>query len=333
MSPLTHFHFPLPNKVGGLASIADLYPEGKRRGIYILSFADGEMYVGRTDDITRRFDQHRKVYNDIVGLTLKRVAKHDLGEAARSVIHSLQREGRVIRNVTFSSSIPPGETRFDRVMLPEEQARWLEDTSYVDGTGARAEHYDDNDGNHDALRHTTRFEQFIRMPQAAKVIKVLKRYVEVGLPAFRRSEIDFWECSCLPGWSGQTSGEGVVYSRVNVNRQEVITISDGGLDGRSGPLQVSLYVARSAIEAVFGSLGGQLVEIHPTARVVDPQYEPAGGDQVALAIEGADAAVDLLKDPDIVQAIRLFNLRHMRKGSGAGGKYHCADLADRLLGS
>jgi MOSC domain-containing protein YiiM len=52
--------------VQGRASIADLFPQGKRCGLYILYFLDGEIYAGQALDVTRRYVQHCKVHCDIV---------------------------------------------------------------------------------------------------------------------------------------------------------------------------------------------------------------------------------------------------------------------------
>jgi hypothetical protein len=90
--------FPLPFIVRGRDSVEDLYLLGSRRGIYILYFADGELYVGQTDDVTQSFVEHRKANDDIVKLSFKRVGKRRLAEAERSVIASLQHQGYVVRN-------------------------------------------------------------------------------------------------------------------------------------------------------------------------------------------------------------------------------------------
>jgi hypothetical protein len=53
------------------------------------------------------------------------------------------------------------------------------------------------------------------MPFAADVVEVLQEYVAIGIPRARASEESFWSCTCLPA-----SG---VYSRININWQEVLT--------------------------------------------------------------------------------------------------------------
>jgi hypothetical protein len=49
--------------VTGLYSIAHLLPKSKRRcGIYVLSFRNGDRYVGQALDVVVRFAAHRRTY-------------------------------------------------------------------------------------------------------------------------------------------------------------------------------------------------------------------------------------------------------------------------------
>jgi predicted GIY-YIG superfamily endonuclease len=100
--------FSQPHHVQGRDSIADLFPSGKRCGLYILQFSDGEIYAGQALDVTRRYVQHRKVHCDIEKISFKRVAKKTLNEEERTLIWMLEHEGYRLRNITFTS-IPRGE--------------------------------------------------------------------------------------------------------------------------------------------------------------------------------------------------------------------------------
>ena len=113
-----------------------------------------------------------------------------------------------------------------------------------------------------------------------------------------------------------------VYSRVNINWQEVFTIFTS-----ANSLRFSLHLARSPLKEVFGNI----LERHPTLRYTDHRYVPGGQDQTNFEITGAKAAKKLLADEDVLRGIRLLNLRLMQKGPCAYGRYHCMDLADRLV--
>jgi hypothetical protein len=61
------------------------------------------------------------------------------------------------------------------------------------------------------------------------------------------------------------------------------------------------------------------------------QYTTGGQDQVCLTIYTSGAALELLEDPTILSAIRLFNVCMMKKGANANGRSHCMDLADLMI--
>lgn len=307
--------FTQPYTVEGRSSIADLFKPNNRCGLYILYFANGDLYAGQAVDVTRRYVQHCKVHSDIQGLSFRKVAQRNLDQEEQALIPSLERAGHSLRNFTFTS-VPKGESDFDLIMSLEEQERWISDLSYIDYGGSRV--------NDPVLRHkyTEKFRRFASMPSSNEVVEILRLYVRTGLPVIRRSELSFWCCSCLPG---NSQGGIRIYTRINVYWQEVLTIYENERE-----LCLSLHLARSPIESAFGSSTGPLVEMYPTLRVTGHQYKPGGYDQLHLEIRGAGATLKLLKDPVFLQAIRLFNLRLMKKGACNFGRYHCLDLADLL---
>jgi hypothetical protein len=293
-----------------------MYSPGNRCGLYILYFANNDLYAGQAIDVTRRFVQHRKIHNDIQKISFKRMAKRNLNEAELALIHSLERAGHSLRNITFTS-VPKGIADFDLVMSFEEQKRWLGDQDYVDYGGPRV---------HDLTlrnKYSRKFQQFTDMPSSDNVTAILRRYVRTCLPAFLRSELTFWSCSCLPGNSNTGY---IIHSRINVYWQEVCTV----FEDQQG-LGINVHLARSAVETAFGSSAGPLVEEYPTLRVIDHQYKPGGYDQTSLEIRGTQAVLRFLHDPILLHAIRVFNMRLMKKGACNYNRYHCFDLADRLV--
>ncbi len=298
-SPWKHVH--------GRASIADLFKPQRRCGIYVLRFSNGEFYVGKAVDVTRRYAQHRKTYGDIEEIAFKLVPRGKLGEVERSLIWGLEQKGWQLRNIA-QASMPKGESDFDLIMPPEEQERWLNALDYVDSGGERLVDPDLR------RRYRGRFQRFVEMPYAEGALDVLRTYVGVAVPAIRRGEVSFWSCSCLP-----TSN---VYSRVNINWQEVFTVSTGFYG-----LLFSFYLARSPLKEVFGNI----LERHPTLRYTGHRHAPGGQDQTNFQIKGAKEARNLLADEDVLRGVRLLNLRLMQKGPCAYGRYHCMELADRLV--
>jgi hypothetical protein len=308
--------FSQPQHVQGRASIADLFPSGKRCGLYILQFSNGEIYAGQALDVTRRYVQHRKVHADIEKISFKRVAKNKLNEEERTLIWTLEGDGHRLRNITFTS-IPAGESDFDLIMSVEEQERWLRDIRYVDLSGSRAVDPELR------RKYSKKFQRFATMRRSNSIINILHEYVQAGIPVPLRSELSFWACSCLPGYSQPNA---TVYSRINLYWQEVFTASD-----YEGKLEFSFHLALSPLEKTFGESLSWLLNKFPSLETTDHFYEPGGQDQIHLIIQGAKSAETFLQQKEIISAVRLFNLRLMKKGACVYRRYHCMDLADRLI--
>lgn len=302
--------FAPPQYVKGRASIADLFKPGKRCGIYILHFSNGEFYAGQALDVTCRFIQHRSTHKDIEKISFKPTSQNRLDDEERSIIWRLEENGRLLRNVTFTS-LPKGESDFDFIMSLEDQTEWLDNPAIVDSKGERLVAPD--------LRRKFRrhYEQYLQAPDANRVLDVLKMYIVAGIPAIRRGEVSFWCLSCMPKRN--------VYSRVNVYWQEVFTAFIHKKD-----LWFSLHMARSPLEKAFGADLRLLLKRHPTANCINHQYEPGGQDQTSFEIP-AEIVKAFITDSSIITAIRLLNLRLMKKGPCIYGRFHCMDLADRVI--
>ena len=308
--------FASPQCVTGRASIASVYAKGKRCGIYVLVFDDGEVYAGQAVDVTRRYVQHSKTYDDIQTLYFQRVAKARLNEVERDVIQALEREGYHLRNITFTS-LPKGESDFDLVMAPSEQQAWLVGRAEKQIAGPRV--------NDDALRrkYERKFQQLSQMPNYEDAEAVLRTFVRKTIPVPAQSEVSFWACSCLPGFASKSIK---LYSRININWQEVMTVYT-----EAGQLYVSIHLAASPLQAAYGKSLFRLRLRHPRLKIIEHQYPSGGQDQINLKVKGLKAANALMANPHVVQAAKLFNLRLMQKGPCNSGRNHCLALADRLL--
>ena len=307
---LEEMGFTPPQYVEGRASIADLFKPHERCGIYVLHFANGEFYAGQTVDVTRRYIAHRNSHDDIAKISFKAIEKSQLDDEERAVIWQLEQSGWSLRNITFTS-IPKGESDFDMIMLPQDQERWLHDSSFVDGSGTRLVDPDLR------RKYHNRYKRFLQMPQADKVIDVLKTYARFGIPAIQRGEVSFWCVSCLP--------KNDVYSRINIYWQEVLTVFTS-----ENKLWFSFHLADSPFERLSNGALNLLFERYPQVGTFDHQYKPGGVDQIAIEVPSTVAQA-FITDPDVLPSIRLFNLRLMKKGPCNFGRYHCMDLADKLI--
>ncbi|CAN5713117.1 hypothetical protein BH23GEM7_BH23GEM7_39610 [soil metagenome] len=300
----------VPIHVRGRTSVADLFNQKERCGVYVLEFATGELYAGKARDVTRRFVQHWKTHDDIERIAFMRVPEAELDTAERSVIKRLEAEGKPLRNITFTR-LPEGETDFDLVMSPEEQKRWRADLSFQDLSGPRLVD--------PVLRrkYSRRYRQFERLGSAERVIDVVRTYVDAAIPVPRRSEVAFWAVTCLPSVG--------MPARININWQEVFNVH-----GHDADLWCSIFMAESPFYEWSQERSDKLYERYLTLQPTSHRYKPGGEDQLNFYIR-ADEVESFVTDPEVLPAIREFNLRLMQRGPCIYGRYHCMDLADRLL--
>lgn len=109
-------------------SIAPLI-QRDRRGIYVLEFANGELYVGQSVNVVSRFathvhgSSHHEPWADIIAIRFRPILEDDLDEAERSEIQRLRKTGHTLRNKAGNL----GHERpapLDKVVTIEEQHHW-----------------------------------------------------------------------------------------------------------------------------------------------------------------------------------------------------------------
>ncbi|MBL8154086.1 MAG: hypothetical protein JNM70_07875, partial [Anaerolineae bacterium] len=104
---LAELGFNAPKIVEGRTSVAELF--GKRRcGVYVLHFANGEHYVGKSVNVVRRYMEHRHFFRDIHALSFKPVARENAVSEEKTVTHDLEIHGTRLRNkenVTYSYGV------------------------------------------------------------------------------------------------------------------------------------------------------------------------------------------------------------------------------------
>jgi hypothetical protein len=298
--------------IEGRASIADLFKPNKRCGIYILHTSNGEHYAGQAIDVTRRYVQHCKNHNDIVKISFKRMPQKKLNQEEQKVIHTLEHEGLLLRNIAYTS-IPHGASDFDLVMPVKEQKIWLKNLDIV------GDKYKRRIVSEDLRRkYRGRLDSFMKQEYANQAVELLRSYVQLCIPAARRGEVSFWAVSCLPQKN--------VYSRINIYWQEVLQVF---VDKKE--LWLSFHLAKSPFEKLSDKKYNKLYEKYSSLGFfLDQIYEKGGSDQTRIEIN-ANEFNEFIKDPNILYPIRLFNYRLMKKGPCNWGKNHCLDLADKLV--
>ncbi len=124
-------------KVAGMRSVVDLFTEGERTGIYVLSFKDGSYYVGKATNVVDRFLSHAKEKCKIDALAFKKRKAEEVTAEERRIIAALDSLDVPLRNVTDTPN-PNGKA----IKAPEEslltkeiRMRWCDDARWNDLTG------------------------------------------------------------------------------------------------------------------------------------------------------------------------------------------------------
>jgi len=302
--------------VTGRNTIIDLIPKSKRCGIYVLHFKNEEYYAGLSIDVRKRFTQHSKTYDDIQFLSFKTMKLGELRKEEELIIKKLEKSGFRLRNKVHTS-VTVSSSTFDEIMDKATQERWLTDLSFNDFAGERL---DDEDQRRKYQRN---FQKLQTLPNAHEAIEFFREYVKRCIPAPFQTEPYYWSSSCLPG-KGKT-----LYIRVNI-KQEVLRIVNHG-----NQLNTTFFVAQSELsqDKVLNKIWGSIKNFMQFKAIptVGAIYEAGGQDQVGIAVFGIENAQKILNDEKFLYAIRLLNLRIMRKTFNLQYRYHCYALADSAL--
>lgn len=319
--PLEQYGFDKLFDVSERTSISDLIKGPRRRcGVYLLIFSDGQYYIGQATDVTTRFVRHRKTYDDITHLAFQKVAKSNLDEVEQALIHKAEADGYKLRNVSHVSVVL-GETNLDNIIPREVQETWIE-TGQLSHTGRRRLE------NLEAqrIKYQRAFDKLCDHPRYSEVLELLKLYVLETIPIPLQTEQTFWSLSCMPS----TSVPGYQrYAIININSMETLAI----MYDKQSPDEfvVHLYVAKSRLFANKGKLRFRLKHMWVGIDQIG-KLKPAGQDQTILTSYSLETAILLLRNSEVTAAARRINLNLMRKGATINAKYHCAHLADQILG-
>lgn len=326
---LVELGFNAPQIVEGQASIADLF--GKRRcGVYVLHFANGEHYVGKSVDVVKRYVQHRNNHQDIHSLSFKRVARKVVVAEEKAVTHNLEVLGARLRNIENVTRTYAISTSFDEVMPPELQEQWLTDLDFNYAGGNRTPN--------DVIRqkHLKKYHSMMNLPYVEEILAIAREYVQTSIPAYRISEGTFWLSTCLPSKTKNPS----IYVRINVGWQ--LAFDAGLFDDQ--PL-FRWFISQSLAEEAFNISLNQL-DVEPSIQIEytsndDPSdvlcfFGKSGlvkgsPDQVVVGTSRIDIAQDFLRDPYLLEAVRIFNLGLVQKGRCPWRNIHCYALADHFL--
>ena len=321
--PATAMGFPDMDLVSSLPSIAHLFGTTKKRcGIYVLAFKSGLFYVGQAVDVVRRFSQHRRVHDDIVGFSFLPVTKTHLDSAEKAMIYRAESLGIKITNAVHVTNVV-GDSDFDLVVTSSEQDVWLSDASRpLINEALHPKIVLPESQQVRFLKHYLRFEKH---PLFQRALNLIRRYLSTCVLAPRRTEYSFWSVSCMPSTNKST------WPRMFCINAGVMELFVVGWEKQSIDSMWSFVtVAEDVLLEHWGSLK-RFSKAFPFAQISYIGYRDAGQHQVTFQTNGGAPMEQLLADPGVTKAAAALTLRVMRKRATIYGKFHCTQLADSAL--
>lgn len=308
--------------VATLRSIAHLYGTSKPRcGIYLLEFSKNRFYVGQAVDAVRRFGQHRKNYDEIIGFSLIPAKRPQLDDVERELIRKAERMGLVLLNTVHATNVV-GETDLDMVVSPEEQDKWL-------GAAGKFNKADKSESIVLPVAQQERFAEAYRkyqtQPLNTATSQLLKTYLVNCVPAPKRTEYSFWVVSCCPSTNKNTWPRLVC---VSAGVMELLVMGYHKNDPKE--LWGFVTVASDVLSKTFKN-DKAIQKEFPDVELVRRDYRDAGQHQLSLHAHDLATMKALLANNAVLEAAAVLALRVMRKRATIYSKFHCKQLANLVL--
>lgn len=290
----------------------------------MLKFDDLSYYVGISIDVVKRFSQHRMRFDDIAALTFIEHPEANQRILEEKIIHKLEASAVRLRNREHAS-LPQGVSDLDLVITTEQQNFWLGNPDFIDLEGARP--IDDSM----YLRYKDEYKKFCALPEKNMCLAFIKEYLNAAIPSWQKTEMSFWSLTCLPKSPYKLSYQQPAFARMNLSRQEVLTIGKNlSFKGKSMKDFCIFFVAESPLRAACGG-SEEFAKKYPFVDTWDHRYRDGGHDQACLVVNGVGNAKAILCDHDFRKSLRLFNLRLMQKNACLWQQNHCLALVEAAV--
>ena len=293
-----------------------LFDEALTTGIYILEFANGEEYVGKTVNFPRRFTDHRRRWPDIVAVKFAPVLAEDLDQMERAVVAERQSRGAVLRNLLLLSQ-PLGPSRLDMVIDKQAQAEWLTADADYDGLTMPPQR---SELARRRMRSRQKLDQLMRHPWGDEVISAVAGYVAAAIPSPDLGEGTLWTLTAMP--STARSAVNRRLATLSIQNVEVLFLGEHKDDtGEWAPYSVLTVGAQ-------GELPGEIAAFFEEHE----RYRSAGPVR-SVKVAGFHPVPQLLEIPEVLYAARSLALGQMRKGRAVFSRFHNDAFADAVFAS
>jgi hypothetical protein len=295
-------------------SMSAVLPEDmSRRGIYVLEFSDGELYVGQTVSLLARVATHARTWpGEIVAVRFAAVESGDLDAAERDVVARLVQAGSRLRNVDLVA-LPLRSAALDVLVDPVVQAAWLDGDTGPLSIGDRGR----------VARQRQRTEANFRCLQAhlefGNTVAAVAAYLRVCIPWPHVTEGRFWVVTSMPSTARSSAGHRLC--ALSINNVEVLVI--GEVRDDDGGWQPTGFL-NLAMEPDIWSEAGDLYS-------VELGHYDKVGDVQRIEFASPEEVEDLLALPGVAAAARTLAVGLLRKGTSLFGRFHDYHLADAVF--
>ena len=315
--------FPEVEPVATLRSIAHIFGVSKNRcGIYLLEFPGEKFYVGQAVDVVRRFAQHRKNYDEIIGFSFIPTPRKLLDEAERGLIRKAEQLNLMILNTVHATNVI-GDTDLDLVLSREQQDSWLSSPASFNRDETSVSTIALPDAQLE--RFSSQFRKFKEHQLFSPSSQLLSLYLGNCIPSPKRTEYSFWAVSCFPATNRNT------WPRlfcVSVGVMEAFVLGYF----KSSPTEIwgFLTVASDVLSETYEN-DELLMAAFPSIEIVRREYRDAGQHQITLWAGGERSMRILLEDKAVQKSAATLALRVMRKRATIYSKFHCKQLSDLAI--
>lgn len=288
-----------------------LFTEPLSTGIYILSFNNGEEYVGQTVNFMQRFTAHRRRWNDIKSIRFAAVPRTQLDHAEQEVINQRKDAGKRLRNLLLTSH-PLGSSALDVTITPQEQQQWLStDESFSPSPISTTRLLQARDRQ--AQIHTA-LTKLLSHPQGKDVIHTLATYIHLVIPYPDEVEQQLWTVTAMPDTA--RTKENRRLATLSIQNVEMLYLGEYKRRGGSWGTYTVLNIAD-------GTPLPSSIQRRSSTRT----YRTAGRIR-ALDGHSLDVLPKWLADSQTLFAARSLALGQMRKGQAMFSRHHNVLLAD-----
>lgn len=299
-------------QVDDLDSVAILFAGKEKRGIYRLSFENGEAYVGQAVDVVRRFANHHRRWDDIVGLEFFPVPEPEPLLAAERILIAETERVSPVRNVVDTKR-PYGDKDYvievaegSSISLPWDRSKRTT-VSDLEQSTSRA-----------------KFFQLARRPDYFYTREIAGWFIHETIPDPVATEGKLWTVTAMPSTNRQRD-----YFRT-------FCISTGNIEVMVGEMydgerpQVWINTERNEdLQKYYGDHDGwQVDEVdYPIAETTRWTFNAYFLYDILAGTE------DFPARDAMVESAYALNVRMMRHGGTMYRRFHSAELATDLLGA